>query len=224
MRRNPWRTPRTLALGFTLLEVMVGAGVLVIAIVGLLAVLTSTAALQRTNRETTLALNAVRDKLEELRNYPNFNELSIAQGGGNAIEPLARYYTQTGINPRSGLNYNQFVVTGLNPDRGWTAAQDDVNNDNFPDLMEAGDSEGDAVVGLVQFFTDETANDADARRVGMPLDCDGDGATITTNTVVDADTNGFYDYNLLPVTVRIEWRSSTGSRAMQVSTKLARRQ
>jgi len=217
-------TPRHALSGFTLLEVMVGAAILVIAITGLLAVLTSTSRLAQTNRETTLALNAVRDKLEELRNYPNFNEVHTSQGGSATIEPLVRFYTQTGTNPRTGLNYNQFSVFGLNPDNAWSSTTDDSDGDGFADLAEPGDTEGDAVVGMVQFFTDETATDDDATRVGLPFDMDGDGATTTTNTVQDADSNGFYDYNLVPVTVRLEWRSGNGSRAMQVSTKLARRQ
>ena len=173
--------------GFTLLEVMVGAAILAIAIMGLMAVLTATSRLQQSNRETTQALNAIRDTLEELRNYPNFNELSTASGGANQNEPLLRFYTQSGTNPRSGLPWDTFAVFGLNAAAAWSSSTDD------------------------------------ARRVGLPLDLDADGATTTTNVNQDSDSNLFLDYVLLPVTVRLEWRSGTGSRALQVSTKLAQR-
>lgn len=208
--------------GFTLLEVMVAAGILAIAIVGLLSVLTSAQRLQQQTRESTLALNSIRDKLEELRNYPNFNENWTGAGGTNPARPLVDYYAQAGPNPRTGMAYNQFAVAGLNPDRPWSAA-DDLDGDTFRDLAEAGDTEQDAVVGFVQFFTDETQNDEDAVRVGLPMDLTGDGAAVTANVNVDADANGFRDYNMMPVTVRVEWRSGTGSRFMQVSTALARR-
>lgn len=208
--------------GFTLLEVMIGAAILAIAIMGLLAVLTATSRLQQTNRETTQALNAIRDKLEELRNYPNFNELSTASGGANVNLPLLSFYTQSGTNPRTGLAWDCFAVFGLNSDAAWTTSND-TDGDGFADLEEPGDTEGDAIVGKVQFFTDETATDDDARRVGLPADLDADGATTTTNTNQDVDGNLYLDYVLLPVTVRLEWRSGTGSRALQVSTKLSQK-
>lgn len=207
--------------GFTLLEVMVAAAILAIGIVGLLSVLTATQRMQQQTRESTLALNAIRDKLEELRNYPNFNEEWTGAGGTNAVRPIIDHYSQTN-NPRTGRSYWQFDVPGLNPDRPWTTA-DDLDSDGNADLAELGDTEGDAAVGFVEFFFDETANDEDAVRVGMPMDLDGDGATTTNNTNADGDANGFRDYNLLPVTVRVEWRSGTGSRFMQVSTALSRR-
>src|SRR3990167_3831392 len=144
---------------------MGGAAILAIAIMGLMAVLTATSRLQQSNRETTQALNAIRDTLEELRNYPNFNELSTASGGANQNEPLLRFYTQSGTNPRSGLPWDTFAVFGLNAAAAWSSSTDDTDGDSFADLEEPGDTEGDAIVGKMQFFTDETATTDDARRV-----------------------------------------------------------
>ena len=206
--------------GFTLLEVMVAAAILAIGIVGLLSVLTATQRLQQQTRESTLALNAIRDKLEELRNYPNFRE--NLNPPTQPDRPMVDYYAQAGPHPRTGFAYNQFAVPGLNPDRPW-AVTDDVDSDAFRDLAEAGDTEQDAVVGFVQFFTDETGTDEDATRVGLPMDLTGDGAATIPNTDVDGDADGFRDYNMVPVTVRVEWRSGTGSRFMQVSTVIGRR-
>lgn len=203
--------------GFTLIEVMIAAAILAIAVVGLLSVLTSAQRLQQQNKETTLAMNAIRDKLEELRNYPVF-----ASTTGTSL-PLVQWYSQVGTEPRSGLPWNTFAVPGLNADRAWTAA-DDANSNSFADPDELGDSDGDLIVGRVTFFTDETQSDPDSARVGLPgLDLDGDGATSTTNVAQDADADNDLDYILLPVTVRVEWRSGTGSRAMQVSTLLSAR-
>lgn len=203
--------------GFTLIEVMIAAAILAIAVVGLLSVLTSAQRLQQQNKETTLAMNAIRDKLEELRNYPVF-----ASTVGTSL-PIVQWYTQVGTEPRSGLPWNTFGVPGLNADRAWTAT-DDTNSNTFADADELGDSDGDLIVGRVTFFTDETQNDPDSARVGVPgLDLDGDGASTTTNVAQDADGDNDLDYILLPVTVRVEWRSGSGSRAMQVSTLLSAR-
>ena len=214
-------TRRDASRGFTLIEVMIAAAILSIAVVGLLSVLTSAQRLQQQNKETTLAMNAIRDKLEELRNYPVF-----ASTTGTSL-PITQWYTQVGTEPRSGLPWNTFGVPGLNADRAWSTATsptDDANGNLFADADEPGDSDGDLIVGRVTFFTDETQNDPDSARVGIPgLDLDGDGAATTTNVAQDADADNDLDYILLPVTVRIEWRSGSGSRAMQVSTLLSAR-
>lgn len=55
--------------GFTLLEVMIAAAVLVVALLGLLGVFTGCFGLNETARNLTIAINGAQEKLEEIRNY-----------------------------------------------------------------------------------------------------------------------------------------------------------
>lgn len=55
--------------GFTLIELMIAAGVLVIVLGGLLLTYISCFALNETSRNLTFAINSAQDKLEEIRDY-----------------------------------------------------------------------------------------------------------------------------------------------------------
>lgn len=60
--------------GFTLLELMLGATILVVALVGLLATYLGSFDINETAKNLTLAINAAQQKLEELRDY-NFYKI-----------------------------------------------------------------------------------------------------------------------------------------------------
>ena len=60
-------TPHKYNSGLTLLEVLIATSVLVVAITGLLATFIGLGSLDETARSTTLALTAVQDKMEEIR-------------------------------------------------------------------------------------------------------------------------------------------------------------
>ncbi len=206
--------------GFTLIEVMIGAALLAIAVVGLLSTLTAATRLQQTNRETTLAMNGIKDKIEELRNYPFFSDLT---NPGGAL-PLVAHYRQAGNNPATSLPWDTFQLTGLNP----APAFSDANGNGTAEPNE-GDPDSDGIVGRIVFFTNETENTPASQRVGLDgtgsaLDLNGDNnPNNRTDTTADNDSDGNADYVLVPVTVRVNWRSGSGSREMQVSTLLAKR-
>jgi prepilin-type N-terminal cleavage/methylation domain-containing protein len=73
--------------GFTLLEVMIAAGVLVIALTGLLSTYTACFKLNETTRNSNLALNAAQEKLEEIRSatflsiFDSYNGTSFSVSG-----------------------------------------------------------------------------------------------------------------------------------------------
>ncbi|MBU3933384.1 MAG: prepilin-type N-terminal cleavage/methylation domain-containing protein [Candidatus Omnitrophica bacterium] len=54
--------------GFTLLEVMIAAAVLVVALLGLLGVFTNCFGLNETARNLTIAINGAQERLEQIRN------------------------------------------------------------------------------------------------------------------------------------------------------------
>ena len=66
--------------GLTLLELMIAAAVLVIAISGILAIFTGLFSLNENARKLTLAITASQDKIEEMRNS-NFDTLFTAYNG-----------------------------------------------------------------------------------------------------------------------------------------------
>ncbi len=71
--------------GFTLLELMITAALLVIAISGLLAIFTGLYSLNETSRKLTLAITACQDKMEEIRDS-DFSTL-FATYNGTSFEP-----------------------------------------------------------------------------------------------------------------------------------------
>lgn len=73
--------------GFTLLELMIAAGVLIVALSGLLAVFTHLLSLNEDSRKLTLGVTACQDKLEQIRNsdfstvYATYNGTSFDPAG-----------------------------------------------------------------------------------------------------------------------------------------------
>lgn len=73
--------------GFTLLELMVAVGVLIVALAGLLGVFAHLISLNENSSKLTLAVAACQAKLEEIRNsnfqivYTNYNNTSFNPGG-----------------------------------------------------------------------------------------------------------------------------------------------
>jgi len=78
--------------GFTLLELMIAAGVLIVALSGLLAVFTHLLSLNENSRKLTLGVAACQDKLEQIRNsdfstaYATYNGTSFNPAGFTAGE------------------------------------------------------------------------------------------------------------------------------------------
>ena len=85
--------------GFTLLEVLIAASVALIALCGLLAAISNSMLVTQQNREYALAMEAARDKIEELRNMP-FKDV------------FAAYNEVTGDDPSSAPGAD-FAVDGL---------------------------------------------------------------------------------------------------------------
>ncbi len=78
-------TKNTKKSGFTLLELMIAAAVLIVAISGLLATFTGLLSLNENSGSLSLAITAVQDKMEEIRNS-DFSTLFATYNGEN-FEP-----------------------------------------------------------------------------------------------------------------------------------------
>ena len=84
--------------GLTLLELMIAAAVLIIAISGLLATFTGLLSLNENSRNLTLAMTACQDKMEEIRNsdfdtlYTSYNGTGFEPAGFPASDAEGNIY------------------------------------------------------------------------------------------------------------------------------------
>lgn len=75
-------------MGFTLIELMIAVGVLVIAFLGLLGVFTACLELNETSKNLTIALHGAQRKMEEIRDH-NFGQIYSNYTGSGANFELA---------------------------------------------------------------------------------------------------------------------------------------
>ena len=179
--------------GFSLLEVMIAMVVLTVAILGLVTAIITSMRLTSTNRENTLAMNAARQKIEEMQAWP-----------GGFSEIFAAYNNATGDDAglAAAAPGGTFTVSGLRP----------ISTDPaVGTVLYNVDSSGPGSESLREFSVDPTFGPM----MGMPKDLSGDG-------VVDANDHAA-DYTLLPVVVRIRWDGAMGQRETFFTTQLVNR-
>ena len=73
------RSKNTKKSGFTLLELMIGAGVLIVALVGLIAAYSTCFTLNETARNLTIAINSAQREIERIRNL-SFDDVDDEDG------------------------------------------------------------------------------------------------------------------------------------------------
>lgn len=95
--------------GFTLMELMIAAGVLVFALLGLLAVFIGCSGLNETARNLTIAINGVQREIEGIRNLP-FNQIDELDGSSFEITGIADSESE-GIIEVDDSNPELLVVT-----------------------------------------------------------------------------------------------------------------
>ncbi len=138
------RRARSARAGFSLIELMIASFVLTIAVCGVSGSMLSALALNRVNRETALAHEAVRRVMEEAHGVP-FNEL------------FARYNASAADNPAGVSPGRNFAVFGLEPQAG--DADGFVGEVTFPTT----------VVGGVEQLREDVVDAG----LGMPRDLNG---------------------------------------------------
>lgn len=194
--------------GLTIVEVIVALSVLVVAASIFCQTLLSTARVRQLNHDNALAADAARVVLERMRNEPylhiyrDYNEDPKDDPGG------------TGTGPG-----NLFDVPGLQPRDD--APQGKVGRITFPSMavqvtsggggggkIGLGGSSGGSVTTTEWHLREDVADEG----LGMPRDLNG-------NNVIDT-ANHSSDYLVLPVRVRIEWKSGAGARRFDIVTQL----
>lgn len=129
--------------GFTLLELMIAAAVLVIAISGLLAVFTGLLSLNENSRQLTLAITACQDKMEEIRDsdfdtlYSTYNGTSFEPDGFQTADAEGSVYVNNAdpdlLEVRVSVSWrgrsNRISGEDVNLNGGFDAGED-TNGDN----------------------------------------------------------------------------------------------
>jgi type II secretory pathway pseudopilin PulG len=190
--------------GISLVEIVVALSVLVVAASIFCQTLLSTTRMRHLNRENSLAADAARVLLERMRNEPfletyrDFNEDPKDDPGGNATGPG-----------------HLFEVPGLEPLDGAPGGM--VGRVFFPSLTvevaaPSGGKKGGIVLGGATVTQWHLREDVVDEGLGMPRDLNG-------NNVIDT-ANHSSDYLVLPVRVRIEWKSGSGARRFEIVTQL----
>ncbi len=174
--------------GFTLIEVMVCAVMLAIAISGFIGSLVACFGVTRINHDTTVARQAAQQVLEQIQGR-TFSEVFRAYNA-NAGDDAGL------VTPAVGPN---FAVAGL----------------------EVLPTDLDGMCGEVQFPVItaggvQTLNESVVDKgLGMPSDLNADGK------IDNADHSA--DYKVLPVRIRVQWRSTIGPRHIELTTVLCQR-
>lgn len=171
--------------GLSLVELMIALVVIAIAMIALISLIVSSSQVQQETREKTLAYNAARLKLEEMRSA-TFSEIFVRYNpSDDTIVNITGQPNDSG--PRGAANPREpgewFSIEGLTPISGDTGA----GRIDFP-LTGANLSED-----ITPVSTDPDLE----TQLGLPKDLNRNG---TTN-----ETNVSTTYKILPVRVRVRW-------------------
>lgn len=175
-----------------LLEVSIGAVVLIVAGLALGGMSTGLSREAAMTRERSAATWAASDLIETLRNTP-FEEV------------FARYNASTADDPAAGASPgHRFDVPSLAPPAG---SPDGLNGEIFfptTSIPSAADPAAEPAL--------ELREDATLGLLGGPRDLNGD-------SIIDTLDHG-EDYVILPVVVRVEWTGTAGAAEYEISTVL----
>ena len=167
--------------------------------------LLSTSRLRQVNRENALAADAARVVLERMRNEPflevfrDYNEDPNDDPGGKATGP-GHLFDVAGLEALDGAPGGK-AGTVVFPSRAVQITQ-----------STGGTGKVGGMGGTTTTTQWQLREDVEDESLGMPRDLNG-------NNVVDT-ANHSSDYLILPVRVKIEWQSGTGSRRFEIVTQL----
>ena len=194
--RNRARRARGLRRGFTMVEVAVATGVMVVGVVGMAGAVAASVKLVDANRERIAAHQAARAILEQMQD-------------GDFGDTFAEFNADPSDDPGgAGTGRgSSFDVPGLRVSE-WARNHG----------QGGGAAVGAGAVGGIEFPTladgrlSESIDDPD---LGMPRDLNGDGVIST-----GALTGG---YLVLPVRIRVAWEGPTGPKSITLRTLMVNR-
>ena len=179
--------------GVSMIELVIALAVMVLALIALMSSVISSAKVADSSKESIIAYEAARAKIEEMRTYTFCGTFTN----------IFNYY-------KPGLAANTATVTGLNPVTKNGVAQPvlqicfPVGSNSSPFHLQefvppgpAFDSNGYALANY------------NSLRMGMPKDLNRNG------TITDGGGSLDNTYNVLPVLVRVMWES-VGKRPAQI--------
>jgi prepilin-type N-terminal cleavage/methylation domain-containing protein len=184
------------ARGMTLIEVIFATAILAVALVGLIAALLSSMRLRQMNAEKALARNAAEQALSAMRGMENLHSAYARFGGGGPEETFNVYGLAV---PPGAAGVAQVIVwrrkAGNPPDPASTLAL------SAADIQEA------------------------QSRFGMPFPLslvgkEGPAGADFIDTNGDGIVNAVDTPSLMPVTIRVRWRSRSGIITEYFSTVL----
>lgn len=199
--REPEQSTRSGAAGFTLIEVVICAGILAIAAVGAAAaILTSTHLNSRVSLETT-ALAAAEDKLAEIRGTPFASIVGTFTGQTFAVDGLPSP-AGAGVDPGEVIIINSEAPNEASYGRNLGA-------------------EGGAGPGVDLNGNGRTNDILTGPAFGV--DIDGDAGYSKSPAVYTATVANMTTAPLLPVVVLIRWRTGEGIQRVQLMTTVINR-
>ncbi len=172
--------------GFSLVEALCAASVLVVAVLGVTRSVAGSAVLTRTNRDIVLATQGARKVVEAVQH----EDLVRAFQLWNADPTDDPDGPATGPGPA-------FDVPGLEPVDG-----------------DADGRVGRVILPARESAPDQISEADDAAIPGMPRDLDLDGNAMEADVTADA--------RLLPVVVRVEWKTTSGPQSLELTTIVVR--
>jgi len=170
--------------GVSMIELIIALAVIVLALVALMSSVMSSSKISDASKESAIAYEAARAKIEEMRTYSKCS----------TFNNIYTYY-------KKGATANTATVTGLNATKIGGVAQP-VLQIHFPTATAAST---DLTETLVTALTDKDLNHI-GQSLGMPKDLNrngSDGAAVAWDSGGALNT----DYGVLPVMVRVRWES-----------------
>jgi type II secretory pathway pseudopilin PulG len=179
--------------GLSLVELMIAIVVIAIALIALISLIVSSSQVQQETREKTLAYNAARLKIEEMRNS-TFDEIFRKYNTQNDTLAASGTITDSGAPGPSNAREPgpAFDVSGLK------AASGDAYPGKiyFPQNYSGTTPSNPLVEDMTTPPSDETDLES---RLGLPKDLNRDGDTS------DTDVSGTGAHKILPVVIRVRW-------------------
>jgi type II secretory pathway pseudopilin PulG len=192
------------ATGFSLIEVQIAIGLLLVGLLGLASATTVGMSTMAVNRENANAVRAALRVLETLETgdipFESLFTALCADPVSNPTQPLRRFLepilepvTEITEPITQPLLSRYFNVDGLEPRKG----------------------DADGTVGELILPVATVGGVLELREDVAQRDLNGDGLIDTKNHAAD--------YTLLPVTVRVEWAGRSGTRRIEMQTLLTRK-
>lgn len=208
MNRRPRSTRRARTGGLTLVEIIIATSVLVVGLTGLVAAILSATRLRQMNAEYAKARAAAESTLSAIRGMPGLLQAYDRFGGGGDHETFA---VQGLAEPSPGEPAGRVIV--------WRR-KSALKNDPPPAPDPA---------STLPFPQDEilAAQQAFSTTFPAPLESSAGIQGTGWNDFLDTNGDGIVDGadapRILPVTVRIRWRSRSGVVTRYFSTVVGRR-